>query len=68
MQLANLQNIMTEGEEIKIIRNLKTIINPRITQDIFICGLCRFKENADIVGAVNIAKRGVHLIQKSIAK
>jgi hypothetical protein len=66
-KLANLQNILSESEETKIIRNLKAIISPRITQDIFICGLCRFKENADIVGSANIAKRGINLIQKSIA-
>ena len=68
MKLSDLQNIMIEGDEIKISRNLRKVIDPRITQDTFTCGLCRFKENADIVGSVNIAKRGAHLIQKTLEK
>jgi transposase len=66
--LADLQDIIREKEEAEIIRYLKKAIGPRIAQDTFICGLCGFKENADIVGATNIAKRGAKLIQKIIQR
>ncbi len=52
----------------EFLKHLKIVISPRISQDTFICGLCHFQENADIVGSANIAKRGVNLIQKSLAK
>jgi hypothetical protein len=66
--LEHLQDIIREKEDAEIIRYLKMAIGPRIAQDTFICGLCGFKENADIVGATNIAKRGVNLIQKIIQR
>jgi hypothetical protein len=66
--LADLQDIIREKEEAEIIRYLKKAIGPRIVQDTFICGLCGSKENADIVGATNIAKRGAKLIQKIIQR
>ncbi|MCS7201112.1 MAG: zinc ribbon domain-containing protein [Patescibacteria group bacterium] len=37
---------------------LFTSISPRISQSEFVCLDCGYKENADIVGAINIAKRG----------
>ena len=66
--LEDLQDIIREKEDAEIIRYLKMAIGPRIAQDTFFCGLCGFKENADIVGATNIAKRGVNLIQKIIQR
>jgi len=66
--LADLQDIIREKEEAEIIEYLRMAIGPRISQDTFVCGLCGFKENADIVGATNIAKRGAKLIQKIIQR
>jgi hypothetical protein len=66
--LEDLQNIIREKEEAEIIKYLRMAIGPRIAQDTFVCGLCGFKENADIVGATNIAKRGAKLIQKIIQR
>ncbi|MDQ3840269.1 MAG: hypothetical protein M3297_13495 [Thermoproteota archaeon] len=66
--LTDLQAVIREKDEAGIIKYLKRAIGPRIAQDTFICGLCGFKENADIVGATNIAKRGVRLIQKIIQR
>jgi RuvC nuclease domain len=66
--LADLKDIIRGKEEAEIIRYLKKAIGPRIAQDTFICGLCGSKENADIVGATNIAKRGAKLIQKIIQR
>jgi hypothetical protein len=63
-KLADLQAVIREHNDTEIIRHLKMSIGPRVSQDVFICGLCGFKENADIVGATNIAKRGANLIQK----
>ncbi len=62
--LADLQIIITKREEAETIRILKRAIEPRISQDTFVCGLCGFKENADIVGSTNISQRGAGLIQK----
>jgi hypothetical protein len=66
--LEDLQDIIRKKEAAEIIRYLKMAIGPRIAQDTFVCGLCGFKENADIVGATNIAKRGGKLIQKIIQR
>jgi transposase len=66
--LTDLKVIIREKEETEIIRYLKMAIGPRISQDTFVCGLCGFKENADIVGATNIAERGINLIQKIIQR
>lgn len=49
-------------EESKIVKYFKLVLGPRISQDVFICPKCSFKENADIVGAVNIARRGMERI------
>jgi len=67
-KLENLQKLVGGKDEMELLRHLKIVISPRISQDTFICGLCRFQENADIVGSANIAKRGANLIQKSLAK
>ena len=67
-KIENLQKLVSEKDEVELLRHLKIVISPRIYQDTFICGLCRFQENADIVGSANIAKRGANLIQKSLAK
>ncbi len=61
-----MQTVVREKEEAEIIKHLKSAIGPRISQDTFVCGLCAFRENADIVGAVNIAKRGANVIQKTL--
>ncbi len=67
-KLENLKNLFSGKDETELLRHLKIVISPRISQDTFICGFCRFQENADIVGSANIAKRDANLIQKSIAK
>jgi transposase len=63
-----MQNVIAKKEVGEIIRYLKWAIEPRITQDIFTCGLCSFSENADIVGAANIGKRGASVIQKPLIR
>jgi hypothetical protein len=67
-KMVNLQNLFSGKDEAELLRHLKIVISPRISQDTFICGFCRFQENADIVGSTSIAKRGANLIQKSLAK
>lgn len=58
----DLKKAIADKEENKIIKYLKLAMGPRISQDVFICPKCSFKENADIVGAVNIARRGMERI------
>lgn len=64
--LTDLQTKITKREEVEIIRCLKRAIEPRIVQETFVCGLCGFKEHADIVGSTNIGEKGASLIQKTI--
>ena len=66
--LIDLQAAIQEREDTEIIKHLNKAIGPRIAQDTFVCGLCGFRENADIVGATNIVKRGVNLIQKILQR
>ncbi len=49
------------NDEYKEARSLIETVTPRITQDKFVClnPDCNFQENADIVGAINIARRGL---------
>lgn len=49
-------------EKNKIARYFMLALGPRVKQDAFICAKCSFKENADLVGAVNIARRGAERI------
>lgn len=62
-----IENIKKSIEEEKIeeaLNNFKKL-TPRITQEQFICLKCGYEEKADIVGAINIAKRAVENIKNS---
>ena len=43
-------------------RLLRRAIGPRISQDVFICARCGFQENADIVGATNVGRKGAESV------
>jgi hypothetical protein len=64
--LSDLQASIQAGNPGQTERYLNLAMGPRIAQDTFICGLCGYKEDTDIVGAINIARRGATLIQKPI--
>jgi transposase len=67
----SLKEKLSQKESLKTLRsaikensgNLETVfkyaIKHRPTQDTFICHSCGYEENADIVGAINIARRGL---------
>ena len=67
-RLADLERLNNKNSESEKVRLLLRAIEPRVAQDRFICGLCGFRENADIVGATNIGRRGIGLIPKTIQK
>lgn len=60
--ITDLKKAIADKEENNIAKYFKLALGPRISQDVFICPKCSFKENADIVGAVNIARRGIDRI------
>jgi hypothetical protein len=62
--LSDLQASIKTGNSRQAERYLRLAIGPRITQDTFICGLCGYTENADVVGSINIARRGAALLHK----
>src|SRR6185437_6753429 len=66
--LKMLENSVGRKEEFK--RLFLGLLGPRISQEQFICPKisCRFTENADLVGASNIADRGIEQVQKYLIK
>lgn len=56
--ITDFKKAITNKDEGKTVRYFKLALGPRISQGVFICPKCLYKENADIVGAVNIATRG----------
>lgn len=58
ISIENIKQDIKENKLEEALRYFKTI-TPRITQDKFVCLRCGYKEDADVVGAINIAKIGL---------
>lgn len=57
--LKDLKQAVDNKKTEEAFRYLKLALGPRVKQDTFICPKCSYQENADLVGAINIAKRAI---------
>lgn len=67
IDLKKIQELINKKDYKKSLELFQTI-SPRPSQDKFECGICGFSEDADIVGAINIAKRGLENYLKYLEK